>query len=123
MGLESQSNPHHSFQLPWLHKDSQRFYDEIYSWGMDRLPPKLMSYDLPERFKDVSNSWKVELKVTPDCPTDRVPLFLVKTSRTNQKRRESIRNFYSIIAAVFKEKKNDIYPADLLPIGKIHLNS
>ena len=92
------TDPHNVLQLPWLLADYQKFHSEVHSWGIDRLPPNLMSYDLPESYKSESAfHWSIDLVVAPPCGSHSPYLNLVKSGRNNEKRRKIIRTYLELI--------------------------
>ena len=78
-GICVNQDNHNLIQMPFELEAFKDFYDEVYDWGMDRHPRKLMDYDLPEIYRE-DKKWQIELEKAPAC--DPSPyLYLVKTSR------------------------------------------
>lgn len=97
-GIGVSMDPHNVMQLPWLLPDYQIFHDQVFKWGMDRLPPNMMSYALPERYTLSSEYiWKVDLVVVPPCLSDSMYLNIVKSGRNNEKRRAMIRLYAKMV--------------------------
>ena len=85
-------------RLPWVLPDYQIFNGEIHSWGIDRLPPGMMKFDLPDRYKSKTDfHWSVDLVRAPTCKSHSPYLNLVKSGRNNENLRKLIRSYLDMV--------------------------
>ncbi|CAG5110839.1 Oidioi.mRNA.OKI2018_I69.chr2.g5195.t1.cds [Oikopleura dioica] len=106
-GLSLDKDCYNLIQLPFELKAFKDFYEDNYDWGMDRKPPKLMDYDLPDIYREEAQ-WTIEIEVAPSCDASSY-LYLVKSSRTNTDRRNFLRAFQEF------DKNSTKIPIDHLP--------